>query len=124
MNKTILIHNPRCSKSREARDILLEQGIEFETIDYLKNGLKEKLLSHLPELLGLSFKDMIREKEDIYKELNLSEKTLDNNEWIALLQKHPILLERPILIHNNQAVIGRPVEKLKQFLFASAKPLG
>lgn len=124
MNKTILIHNPRCSKSREARDILIEQGIEFETIDYLKDGLKEKLLSHLPELLGLSFKDMIREKEDIYKELNLSEKTLDNKEWIALLQKHPILLERPILIQNNQAVIGRPVEKLKQFLFASTKHLG
>ena len=124
MNKTIFIHNPRCSKSREARDILIQQGVEFETIDYLKDGPKEKLLSHLPELLGLSFKEMIRENEEIYKELKLADKTFSNKEWIALLQKYPILLERPILIHNNEAVIGRPVEKLKQFLFASVTPLG
>lgn len=124
MQKTILIHNPRCSKSREAKEILEESGVQFETIDYLKDGLKEKLLAHLPELLGLSYKEMIREKEEIFKELKLSDEELNDKEWIALLQKHPILLERPILIHDNRAVIGRPVEKLKKLLFASATPKG
>ncbi|MDD4975096.1 MAG: arsenate reductase (glutaredoxin) [Bacteriovorax sp.] len=116
MNKSILIHNPRCSKSGEAKEILDEQGIEFETIDYLKDGLKEKLLSHLPKLLGLSFKEMIREKESIYKELNLADKNLSDKEWIHLLLEHPILLERPIFIHKNQAVIARPSELIKSIL--------
>jgi arsenate reductase len=116
MYKTILIHNPRCSKSREAKEILEEQGVEFETIDYLKDGLKEKLLSHLPKLLGLSFKDMIREKESIYKELKLADKDLSDKEWIHILSEHPILLERPIFIHQNKAVIARPAELIKSIL--------
>jgi arsenate reductase len=110
--KTLLIHNPRCSKSREAKEILEALGIEFEVIDYLKDGLKEKLLKNLPLLTGLSFKEMVREKEDIFKELKLKNKNLTNNEWIILLQKHPILLERPIFIHNGKGIIARPVERI------------
>lgn len=114
--KTMLIHNPRCSKSREAKEILIEKGIDFEIIDYLKDGLKEKLLAKLPELTGLTYPEMIRTKEEIYKELNLKEKKLSNKDWIELLQKHPILLERPIFIHNFKAVIARPSEKILEIL--------
>lgn len=110
MQKALLIHNPRCSKSRGAKEILEEKGIQFDTIDYLKDGLKEKLLSHLPSLLGLSYIEMIRKNEDIYKELKLSEKKLSDKEWIEVLMKHPILLERPIFINGDKAVIGRPPE--------------
>ena len=116
MNKNILIHNPRCSKSREAKDILESAGVDFEIIDYLKDGLKEKLLTHLPKLLGLSFSEMIREKEDIYKELKLSDKKLSDKEWIKILMEHPILIERPIFIHNNRAIIARPSELVKSLL--------
>lgn len=116
MKKTMLIHNPRCSKSREARDILNELGIEFDTIDYLKDGLKEKLILALPSLLKLSYSEMIRSKEEVYKELKIADKKLLDEEWVKILMKHPILLERPILIHNGRAVIARPPELLKTIL--------
>ncbi len=116
MDKTFLIHNPRCSKSREAKEILENEGVEFEIIDYLKDGLKDKLLSSLPELLGLPYDEMIREKEVVYKELKLADKKLSNKEWIKILKEHPILLERPIFIHKHKAVIGRPPELVKSIL--------
>lgn len=116
MKKTILIHNPRCSKSRGAKDILNELGIEFDTIDYLKDGLKEKLLLNLPSLLKLSYSEMIRDKEEIYKELKLAEKNLSDKEWIKVLMNHPVLLERPIVIHDGKAIIARPPELLKNIL--------
>ncbi len=116
MKKTILIHNPRCSKSRGAKEILNELGIDFDTIDYLKDGLKEKLLLNLPLLLKLSYSEMIRDKEDVYKELGLADKKLSDKEWVELLMKHPILLERPILIHDGKAVIARPPELVNSIL--------
>jgi arsenate reductase len=116
MKKPILIHNPRCSKSRGAKEILESAGIDFETIDYLKDGLKEKLLTHLPVLLGLSYPEMIRNKEEIYKELKLAGKSLTDKEWVTILIKHPVLLERPIFIFNNKAVIARPPELVKTIL--------
>lgn len=116
MNKTILIHNPRCSKSREAKDLLEKAGVEFETIDYLKDGLKEKLLLHLPHLLGLPYSEMIRKKEDVYQELKLADQNLSDQEWIEVIKSHPILLERPIFIHEGKAVIARPPELVKTIL--------
>ena len=116
MQKTILIHNPNCSKSRSAQDILLEAGIEFVTLDYVNEGLKEKLLKKLPSLLKLSYIDMVRKNEDIFKELVLDEKKMRDEDWVALLMKHPILLERPVFIHNDKAVIGRPPSKVLDIL--------
>lgn len=116
MTKNILIHNPRCSKSREAKLLLEDLKIEFEIVDYLKDGLKEKTLENLPKFLGLTFKEMIRKKEEIYKELNLGDKNLSNKEWIDVLRRHPILLERPIFICKDKAIIARPVELVKQVL--------
>ena len=114
--KTILIHNPRCSKSREALKLLSDRGLNFDIVDYLKDGLKEKLLANLPGLLNLTYPEMIRTKEELYKELNLANKKLSDNEWIETLSKHPVLLERPILIHNGRAVIGRPIENFESIL--------
>lgn len=116
MNRTILIHNPRCSKSREAKEILLSKGIEFEVIDYLKDGLKTKLISQLPKLLGMPYQEMIRKKEDIYKELKLADKSLSEQQWIKTIEEHPLLLERPIFIFNNKGVIARPAELLNTIL--------
>lgn len=116
MKKAILIHNPRCSKSREAKDILESKNISFETIDYLKDGLKEKLIQNLPRLLSLSYPEMIRTKEDIYKQLQIKDKHLSDAEWIQLILNHPILLERPIFIYGDKAIIARPAQLLLNIL--------
>ena len=116
MNKTLLIHNPRCSKSREARELLQKLNIQFETIDYLHDGLKEKLLSDLPKLLGLSFSEMVRKKEAKFIELELGDKHLTDKQWILILSENHILLERPIFIHNGRGIIGRPVERIHEIL--------
>lgn len=116
MHKPMLIHNPRCSKSREAKAILDGLGYDYETIDYLKDGLKEKMLSYLPEFLGLSYSEMVRKKEDRYTELKLDQKTLTDEEWIHVIHENPILLERPIFINKDRAVIARPAERVKEIL--------
>ena len=116
MQKAILIHNPGCSKSISAKKILVERGLEFETIDYLKCGLNEELLSRLPRLLNLLFEQMIRVNEDDYKDLNLSEKSLSDREWVNLIIKYPILIQRPILIYGNKAIIARPVELILEII--------
>lgn len=116
MQKSILIHNPNCSKSKSAKEILSESGIEFLTIDYMTEGLKEKLLKKLPSLLKLSYIEMIRKNEDIFKELKLDGMIVSDKKWIALLMKHPVLLERPIFIHNDKAVIGRPPERVLEII--------
>lgn len=112
LKKPILIHNPRCSKSREAHQLLKEAGIDFLVIDYLKDGLKEKLLVHLPKLLGLKYGEMVRKNETLFQELNLKDKDLTDGEWLEILMKHPVLLERPVFIKGEKAVIGRPPEKV------------
>ena len=116
MQKTILIHNPRCSKSREAKKILEELGIDFVTIDYLRDGLKEKLLSRLPKLLGCTYEEMVRTKEELFKELKLADRKISQKDWILILMKNPILLERPIFINENRAIIARPPELVKDIL--------
>lgn len=116
MKKSILIHNPRCSKSRGAKEILEAEGVEFEVIDYLKDGLKEKLLLNLPKLTGLTYPEMVRTKEEAYSQLGLKDRHLTQKEWVEILMKNPILLERPIFIHNDKAVVARPSELVKSIL--------
>lgn len=116
MQRSILIHNPRCSKSRSAKKILEERGVEFVTIDYLESGIDEKLLLQLPRLLKLPFEQIIRTQESIYSVLKLSDKSLTDKEWITILLDHPLLLERPIFIHGDQAVVGRPPDLVLEIL--------
>lgn len=113
MKKAMLIYNPRCSKSRGAKEILTDAGIEFDTIDYLKDGLKTKLLLKLPSLLKLSYSEMIRSSEEKFRELNLQNMILADEEWIKIIMENPILLERPIFIFDERAVIARPPERVK-----------
>lgn len=116
MSKSFLIHNPRCSKSRGAKDILENMGIEFETLDYLKDSLSDEILLQLPKLLNLDYPEMIRTNEEIYQTHKLAGKDLSGADWIAILKQHPILLERPIFVHHGKAVIGRPSEKVLDLL--------
>ena len=116
MSNSILIYNPQCSKSKEAKKILEDLGIEFDLIDYLQEGLSEQLISSLPHLLGLPFNKIIREKEAIYTELKIAEKNISALDWITILRLHPVLLERPLFIFNKKAIIGRPPSLIKSFL--------
>jgi len=103
--KTIIYHNPRCSKSREALKLLQEHE-SVEVREYLKEVPDEKEIKQLIQLLGITPIQLIRVKEAIF--LPYKGKSLTDEECIQLMAKHPQLIERPIVIKGNKAVIGRP----------------
>lgn len=117
MQKLQIWHNPSCSKSKDAKSLIENKNISMDIRNYLENPpTKEELVAVL-EKLNLSAKDIIRTKEDIYKELNL-ENISNEDELIEIIIKNPILIERPIIILGNKAVIARPIEKLSELLNA------
>ena len=107
-----IYHNPRCQKSREGLAILENSGKEFQIINYLDNPLSEKELSEIIKLLNISPIDLVRKNEKIWKE-NFKEKKLSEEEIIKAMVENPKLIERPIVINNKKAVIGRPSENIK-----------
>lgn len=109
--KTIIYHNNRCSKSREALNLLQEQGADIEIREYLKVPPSEQELTALLDLLGMQAEELIRKGEALYKE-QFKNKSFSNTEWIRILAENPVLIERPIVIKNNKAVIGRPPVKV------------
>lgn len=111
-----LYHNPRCSKSRAALALLRGQGVEPEVIDYLKDPPDAKTLSWLLELLGLGPRELMRTKEPEYRALGLDDPALGRDALIAAMVANPRLIERPILIKDCRAVIGRPPERLLEIL--------
>ena len=115
MSMVTIWHNPRCSKSREAVAILEENGTEKEIVKYLDAKLRAEDIKNLLTKLSLSAKELMRTKEDIYKELELKNIT-DEEILIDAMVNHPKLIERPVLIKNGKAIIGRPTSKIKEFL--------
>lgn len=111
MTKLTIYHNPRCSKSREACSIIDTKGIPFELREYLANPLNEKEIKGLLKKLGLKAEEIVRKKEELYKTKYKSKK-LSEAEWIKVLVKNPILIERPIIVKGDKAVIGRPSENI------------
>ncbi|WP_157671045.1 arsenate reductase (glutaredoxin) [Chitinibacter sp. GC72] len=110
-----LLHNPRCSKSREALTALEEAGHTPEVWRYLDEPLSEEQIRELLAQLGLAPLALVRCKEELWSELSLG-KTFCDDEIIALLASHPKLIERPILIHNGKAAIGRPLDNILALL--------
>ena len=106
----LLYHNPRCSKSRQTLALLTERGIKPEIIDYLKKPPSQKTLQSILKMLGINPIDLIRKGEALYTELDLDNHTNDPQILIDAMIRNPILIERPIVIANNRAVIGRPPE--------------
>jgi arsenate reductase len=107
-----IYHNPRCSKSRQTLKILEEQGIQPDIIDYLKNKPNKEELKTVLTLLGMSPRDLMRKGETIYKELNLKDNTLSDEQLLNAMLENPILIERPIVLANGKAAIGRPPESV------------
>lgn len=112
----ILYHNPRCGKSRNAVEILETEGHKFTIKEYLKEKLSVEEILDISQKLKLPVSEMMRPKEAIYTELKLGQKKLTDRELAKIIVEHPILLERPILVHKSKAVIARPPEKVEEIL--------
>ncbi|EMI52726.1 arsenate reductase (glutaredoxin) [Rhodopirellula sallentina] len=113
---TKIYHNPRCTKSRQALQLLESRGVEAEVIKYLETPPTKKELGEIIKMLGIPAESLVRKKEALYKELGLADKKLTNQQWIATMVEHPKLIERPIVVHNGQAAIGRPTENITEIL--------
>lgn len=109
--KITVYHNTRCTKSREACSILQEENIPFETIEYLKTPPTQSEIKALLKMLGMKAEDIVRKGEPLYKE-KFKDKKLSETEWIKVLSENPILIERPIVVKGNKAIIARPPEKV------------
>lgn len=115
MSEVQIWHNPRCSKSREAMKLLEESGVDADVVKYLEVEPDEEMIKDLLKKLGIHAKELMRTKEDIYKELKLAGVD-DEGTLIRAMSRFPKLIERPIVIKGNKAVIGRPPEKIVEFL--------
>jgi arsenate reductase (glutaredoxin) len=112
----IIYHNPRCSKSRQALELLRERGMEPRVVEYLKTPPDAATLRGLLRMLGCPARDLLRRGEEAYAELGLAAALEDNDAVIAAMVEHPALIERPVVVVGERAVIGRPPEKLLTLL--------
>lgn len=116
MSQVSIYHNPRCSKSRQTLQLLREQGIEPIIIEYLKSPPTPAQLSEILQLLDKNPRDLMRQKEVEYQDNGLDNPSLSQEQLIAAMLAHPILIERPIVLANGKAAIGRPPEKVLEIL--------
>ncbi|HAH34255.1 MAG TPA: arsenate reductase (glutaredoxin) [Flavobacteriaceae bacterium] len=112
---TTLYHNPRCSKSREALQILQQANEPVEVVLYLKDTLSEGALKKIIQQLGVSAIELIRKNEPVWKQ-NYKGKSLSEDELITAMVNNPKLMERPIAINKTKAVIGRPPSEVLKVL--------
>lgn len=114
MKDTVIVyHNPRCSKSRYALDLLKDKGIDFEVVEYLNEVPTESTLRDVISKLGIKPEELVRKNEDDFNS-HFKGKTLTDDEWITAMLKFPKLIERPIVIRNGKAVIARPTERIEE----------
>ncbi len=114
--KVKMYHNPKCSKSRQTLSLLMEKGIEPEIIEYLKTPPDADELKTILHMLDRTPREIMRIKESVYKEKNLDDESLDESTLISAMVSDPILIERPIVIANGKAAIGRPPENVLDIL--------
>ena len=115
MADVTIYHNPRCSKSRQAKALLDESGIEAHVVEYLKDSPNRTELEEMMTLLGITDpRHMMRVGDDAYRELDLADASKE--ELLDAMAAHPILIERPIVVSGNQALIARPPELVHRLL--------
>ena len=115
-SKVTIYHNPRCSKSRQTLQLLRDEGVDPNIVEYLKASLTEAALSKLVKQLGVDPFDLIRRNEQPYKDLNLAAKKDDAKAMIQAMVKHPVLIQRPIVVKGAKAALGRPPEDVLKIL--------
>lgn len=115
MEEIIIWHNPRCSKSRNALNLLEEKNIDKKIFKYLEENPSKEQIKNVLKLLDITAKELLRTGEKVYKDLDL--KNIDDEEQlITAMHENPKLIERPIIIKGNEAVIARPIENLELLL--------
>lgn len=107
-----IYHNPRCRKSRETLALIEEEGVDYEVVEYLKEIPSKEELNQLLAKLNMKPEDLLRKGEKVFKE-NFKGKKFADEEWIQIMIENPKLIERPIVVKGNKAVIGRPPETVK-----------
>jgi arsenate reductase len=110
-----LYHNPRCSKSREALALLRQHGVEPRIVEYLETPPSIDELSRIVALLGIEPAALVRKGEELFNQ-RYRDRTLNAEQWLRALAEHPILIERPIAVRGDQAVIGRPPQRVLELL--------
>jgi arsenate reductase (glutaredoxin) len=115
-SKVTIYHNPRCSKSREMLALLQSKGIEPTVIEYLKTPPSEATLKMLVKQLGIKPRQLLRTKEEQFKAAGLDKAAVTDAQIIAAMVKHPVLIERPIVVANGRAALGRPPEAVLAIL--------
>ncbi len=116
VDEVILLHNPRCSKSRETLALLEARGEAMRVVNYLEAPPGRALIEHLLDRLGLEPRGLMRTQEALYAELGLDDPALTRAQLVEALHAHPQLLQRPILVANGKAAIGRPPEAVLAIL--------
>ncbi|MDR6992495.1 arsenate reductase (glutaredoxin) [Luteimonas sp. 3794] len=111
-----LLHNPRCSKSRAALELLQTRGVDVEVVRYLDTPLDADALRTILRRLDIAPRALLRTGEAVYRELGLNNEALDDGAIVDAMVRHPELIERPILVRGERAVIGRPTERLLHLL--------
>jgi len=116
MSEIVLYHNPRCSKSRAALELLQSRELAVSAVPYLEAPPDASALRELLGKLGLEARQLLRTGEEAYRELNLADPALDEDALIAAMAAHPKLIERPIAVCGERAVVGRPPERVLEIL--------
>ena len=116
MNDIIIYHNPRCSKSKATLELITSMGITPIVKLYLDEPISYDELSNVLDKLNISPRELLRKTESLYKKHNLDNNILDDSEIITFMIENPILIERPIVIRNKRAIIGRPPENVLKII--------
>jgi arsenate reductase len=116
VSRVTLYHNPRCSKSRQALELLHGRNIEPAIIEYLKAPPSIDELDRILKLLDLEPRELMRRKEAVYNDLALDDESLDRHSLLQAMVEHPILIERPIAVAGDRAALGRPPENVLDVL--------
>jgi arsenate reductase len=120
MSEFTIYHNPRCTKSRATLELLRQRGIEPVIVSYLETPPNAAELRAIVTKLGIVPEQLVRQGEDVYK-AKYAGKALSDSQWIKAMVEDPVLIERPIVVHGQRAVIGRPPENVETLLRAKSR---
>jgi len=105
----VIWHNPRCSKSRAALELLRERGLDLHVVEYLKSPPSRAEIKSVLGKLAIPAEALVRKGEDVYRD-QFKDRTMTADQWLDALAAHPVLIERPVIIRGGRAVLGRPPE--------------
>jgi arsenate reductase len=112
----LVYEKPTCTTCRKMVKLLNEKGIGFDRLNYFIDPIPRKKLEELLKMMGIGPRDLLRKREKTYKELGLKDPALSDEEIVTALVEHPELIERPIVVKGDRAVLGRPIERVLELL--------